>query len=707
MQIEINALRKSYKQYGYREVSGFKSILLFLYEQGRYFGADIVPLNETSEAEEECKRVKDRYSDAGYAVQIKKYENNEIAELELYRGFFSYETTAKRIRNKYNDFIKAQSKLNGGHRYEYINSPFRINNDFASSKEIITPVTSVLKKKSPQLLIIEASAGYGKTCTAYEILKTLVECDFCENPLMTELSRNRGANIFRYILLDEIDRVYPTLDSHLVNYEIKTGRIPLIIDGFDELLHKSEIVKSDKEEVFAEVETMLDTIGSLLKGNAKIILTTRKTAIFAGDDFQRWLSKWNNEFEATRISIEVPRIKDWLTQKRYSSIKEAQIPVENIANPVLLTYLRNLTEAEFITHLTEPDSVVKKYFHSLHEREIKRQDLRISPEDQYTIFKNVVRLMINFDQTSDKRSFIREMIIDQNKEILARSLALYPGDQTIELIADKLINHALLDRKGQDEDSIGFINDFVFGTFIGEIMSETEILEIEKSFSAYMVEIGVSAYKVQTTLNKRLLWEKIEMLGSKFENSVLFYFDVVLKGRLERNFNDTIFHSLQIFNIVFEGKLITKSVFINCLFKNCKFSTGVFESVSFIECHFEDCQVAENSHIDDYDNIYTIKCTQKGSDVLDFSENSFLNETQVLAEEMQENSLLSELYKIETKFKSQRIIHLMKQHKKSDHKIIARTIESLEKQNIIRISGLDVFIEVNKLAMVKSRIGIK
>ena len=63
---------------------------------------------------------------------------------------------------------------------------------------------------------------------------------------MTVLSKNRSASIFRYILLDEIDHEYPTLDSNLVTHEIRTGRIPLIIDGFDELLSNSDILKSEK-----------------------------------------------------------------------------------------------------------------------------------------------------------------------------------------------------------------------------------------------------------------------------------------------------------------------------------------------------------------------------------------------------------------------------------------------------------------------------
>ena len=59
--------------------------------------------------------------------------------------------------------------------------------------------------------------------------------------MFTELARNRSANIFKYILLDEINIEYPTLNLELVTKEIKNGRIPLIIDGFDELIIKTDV----------------------------------------------------------------------------------------------------------------------------------------------------------------------------------------------------------------------------------------------------------------------------------------------------------------------------------------------------------------------------------------------------------------------------------------------------------------------------------
>jgi hypothetical protein len=704
MGLNTNIIDKLYLKYGYKKVQKGNSVCLYLYEQGRYYGADIVPFDSLPETIELCKEIKTEYGDGGYAAQIKTYSSEENAATELYRSFFAYETTKKRIANSYNNFTTTQRKLNGGFRYEYINSPYTINNELNGTNDLINKIVDRFSIARPQLIIIEASAGYGKTCTAYEILKKLLDCNDCENPLMTVLSRNRGANIFRYILLDEIDREYPFLDSTLVTHEIQTGRIPLIIDGFDELLNKSELVKSEKDKVFGEVETMLDTIGNLLKNNARIILTSRKTAIFAGEEFNSWLLKWNNEFDATRFSIEVPRIKDWLTINKHELIKQTQFPVEYIANPVLLTYLRNLNDVDFASHVNEPDSIIKKYFNSLLEREMTRQDLKINPENQYLIFKNVVKMLIKFDQSSAERTFFRDLILDENKSILEDALKLYPSDKNVEWIADKLITHALLDRKGKDEDEVGLINEFIFGIFIGEIMSEASPSEVENSFSSYMVELGATAYRVQNNEHKELLWNKIETIKNKFEISTLFTFDTSLKGRIERDYDQTIFHSSNIFKIEFNNEFkITSSVFINCKFKKCTFYPQVFDSVSFIECVFDNCSVNGIEFLNYYNNSYYIKCFQKDCKVLFFKTNDEFD-SNVLIE--LENKILYELFFITNGHRTQRLIYIMKKFNKSEHHIISTLIEKLEKEKIIKVIGSDMYIEINKTQYVKERIGV-
>ncbi len=705
MDIVKEELDKIYKTYGFtiRKVS--ESVRVYLFEKGRYFGADIVPLNNEVASIRLTEEIKKEYSEISYATQVRKYESLQDAELELYKSFFSYDTTRKRINLRYSKFASNQMKQNGGSKYEYINSPFDVNNKAPLDISIISNINNILSVRRPQLMIIEAAAGYGKTCTAYEILRSLINSSECENPLLTELSRNRVAKIFRYILLDEIDREYPSLNSELVKHEIQTGRIPLIIDGFDELLDKSDMVKSDKDEVFSEVETMLETIGNLLIGQAKVILTTRKTAIFAGAEFETWLQKWSNSFDVTRFSIREPRIKDWLGEDKLHVLKGSNIPVEYIANPVLLTYLRNLAKIEFDKHCEEPESFVEKYFHSLLEREMERQDLIITPDHQYNIFKNVVKLMIDFDTSAESRSFMKEIILEQNREKLGSAIDLYPSSNrpTLDNLVDKLSNHALLDRKGSGDDLVGFINDFVFGTFIGEIMSESSIEKIERDFTAYMVEIGATAYRVQNKQNKEALWEKIELLKDKFENRSILNFDITLKGKILRSFKESIFQSITAFNIEFTSEHLFEScVFINCKFKNCTFDVNAFKDTTFIECKFERCNIINDEFLDKSNEINTINCTQEESTILlnGYGYDEIIDNIEDI-----ENKILSVIWENDTKYKSQKYMKLMSKFDKSQHKYISRKLKELENQGILKISGLNIFIEINKIKDVEKRLG--
>ncbi|MEQ8470373.1 MAG: hypothetical protein RIC35_04270 [Marinoscillum sp.] len=704
MSIVKEELDRLYTKYGFTIRKDSDKVRVYLFEKGRYFGADIVPLNSDAEAKDLALDIKKEYSEISYATQVRNYEKLRDAELELYKSFFSYDTTRKRIFQRYSKFAENQMKLNGGSKYEYINSPFEINNKPPIDGNIISNINRALNQQNPQLIIIEAAAGYGKTCTAYEILKFLIDSKDCENPLLTELSRNRVAKIFRYILLDEIDREYPSLNSDLVKHEIQTGRIPLIIDGFDELLDKSDIVKSDKNEVFGEVETMLETIGNLLLGQAKIILTTRKTAIFAGAEFEAWLQKWKNKFEVTRFSIREPRIKDWLGKEKLSVIKNSNIPVEYIANPVLLTYLRNLIQNEFDQHCEEPESFVQKYFYSLLEREMERQDLIIKPEDQYQIFKNVVLLMVEFDSSAESRSFMKEIIFEQNQDRLRSAIDLYPSSNkpTIDNLVDKLANHALLDRKGNGEDMIGFINDFVFGTFIGELMSESSAKKIEDDFTAYMVEIGATAYRVQNKTNKEALWNKIELLRDKFENRSILNFDITLKGKILRGFKESIFQSITAFKIAFASDNIFEScVFINCKFKDCIFDIEAFKNTSFIECKFERCTVQNDEYLDRSNEIITVNCTQEESTIL---VNGYGHEENDINLKDIEDEILAIIWANDTKYKSQKYMKLMSNFEKSEHKYISKILQELESQGILKVRGLNIFIEINRIKEVEKRI---
>ena len=153
----------------------------------------------------------------------------------------------------------------------------------------------------------------------------------------------------------------------------------------------------DFSDDFEQVETMLSTIGDLLQGNAKVILTSRKTAIFAGSEFYEWTEKYNHKFEVVRFLLERPNVKQWLRADRYNIIKSNNIPLDYIANPVLLTYLRNVGEEEFSALIEIPEKITQKYFEYLLNRERERQNLFIPYKEQMLIFENLSRIFLEFN----------------------------------------------------------------------------------------------------------------------------------------------------------------------------------------------------------------------------------------------------------------------------------------------------------------------
>lgn len=275
-------LDRTYARYGFQVRESTTAVRVYTLRQGYLHGAEIVPLQPGVNTAE----IAGRYATQGFAVLVRDFESTHDAHNQLFSGFFATIETSARLKNEYNTFTSKQS-TQLRYKYEYIQSTFAVT-DGTQNGQILDTILSAISQDGAQLVLVEAAAGYGKTSTAFEVLDRLVSQSPPCNPLFTELSRNRQAGIFRYVLLDEIDRNYHGIKSDLVQSEIQDGRVPLIIDGFDELLHKSPSAPSENDD-FEQVETMLDTIGELLCGSAKVILTSRRTAIFAGDAFHVWM----------------------------------------------------------------------------------------------------------------------------------------------------------------------------------------------------------------------------------------------------------------------------------------------------------------------------------------------------------------------------------------------------------------------------------
>jgi len=619
--MNIKELDSLYERYGYELKSSLSSSSYRVYtlNKGVYYGADIV----FEKKNEEFDAIHSSLSKAGYACREVQISKQDDAENVLFESFFHSNQLKERLVNKYNKFADHQTSLLKV-KYEYVPVSYLVDNEeFKSKTFIIEKVLNKIKSQGAQLIIVEAAAGFGKTCTSYELISFISKSQEKFAPIFTELSRDRKAAIFKHILNDVIiNEFHSLLDEKLVIHEIQSGKIPLIIDGFDELLSKEQDKGGDE---FEQVETMLSTIGDLLVDNAKIILTGRKTAIFAGDSFQEWIENNPNDFGVSRFLINPPCIEDWLTEEKIAILNENNIPIRDVANPVLLAFIRSLSITDFKIVIKSPELLVNKYFNAILDREQERQELRIQVEDQLNIFENLAVAMMELNITSESKEWIKFLIEEQNRELLDEVRKLYPPAQrpTIDEMTNTLSNHALLDRKGVS-DQIGFINDFIFGTFIGRGIIKANQAKIEK-VSNYMFELASTAFQFQSKENKENLWSKLETID-KFTKQEKFIVEYLLKDEIISNFSEASFSDFSVSNINFtkEGQFNT-CVFANCTFNDCHFSSESFTNTSFVNCVFHNCEVIFNNPNDIKTSMFVIGCEDYNSGFLaNFSEENEL-----------------------------------------------------------------------------------
>lgn len=239
--MNIESLDKLFGQYGYIHKEHNDSVCVYLLNQGMYHGAEVVSLDGTEQHD-----IVERYSKLGYSTKLQHFKNVHEVEDYLFTGFFNPKTTEADIKRRYNEFKQAQLRFYGNSdiKYEFINVPYYIYKDTSSgdnrgTKDVVSTILEEMNRKGSHLIIVEAAAGFGKTCTAYELYKSFLDNSIQVKPIFTELFNNRNAKQFKYVLWSEIDKEKDTTAKQdIVIYNIKNGRIPLIIDGFDELLSK-------------------------------------------------------------------------------------------------------------------------------------------------------------------------------------------------------------------------------------------------------------------------------------------------------------------------------------------------------------------------------------------------------------------------------------------------------------------------------------
>lgn len=695
----INQLDELYTRFGY-EPRKSKQTRVYLFTKSIYNGADIVKTG----TDEEAEKLQADYSKGGYAVKIREFKSIEEAEDTLFKDFFKADGVIFNLKKRYENFVqKLMNSLPEQAQYQYIRSSYdyteyRLDQDVTQTVSIGAEddgnslvdrvVKQISNHKGPLLIIIEAAAGYGKTCTAYEILREFISVPSFKLPFFTELSRDRSAKIFKHILQFEIEEQFSNrVDSNLVIHQIRSGRIPLIIDGFDELITKDFSFSSNQ---FEQVESMLSTIVDLLTENAKIIITSRKTAIFNSEEFHNWMIDRDINYTLAKVTISEPRIEDWLHKERLEVIHSNNFPVEQIANPVLLTYLRYVKIDELKEMIVGNQSIVSRYFDFLLTREQTRQNLLIEPETQLRIFRKLVRLLTEWDTKAEPKEFIKELIMDYNKTILEETKRKYTPDKRprTDQLADILSNHAFLDRK--ESGKIGIVNEFVLGTLIAENLTLGKYLQYNQKFYDNITQmfalLAVQAFQVQPKENKEKLWEIFNQFPFNYDPQFFFKIDVDFKNEIIRDYKLatlTDFH-LEGFSLIRENQF-ESTIFTGCTFKDCEFSFTAFKNSSFVNCYFYNCEIITNgeAYSDCYFTVYG--CVD---------DNDFVNKVYECdaAQEVDEVNIEKEILDLYFKKGSLKPRHRQLSQIKNeltdyDFKAVSKSIHKLEKDGYIQLNG--------------------
>lgn len=563
-------LISAYKRYGFilARDGGKENFLVFTLKNGYFDNAEIIKLSASADTREAFQE----FSSAGFACTVREAKSPATAEQELFNGFFSVDSTRSRLTDDYNKFTSSLVKPYGEKaRYKYINAPYQVDGK-DGQKSPPEEVLSRLDEEKPILFLIEAAAGFGKTCTAQEISR-LINSKSDKLPLYAELSRNRQARIFRYILLDEIDRTFPLLNSGLVQSEIKNGRIAVILDGFDELLRKSEETGD-----FENKEPMLETIGELLTGRAKVVITTRRTVLFDGDQFHQWLERHAGEFALVRMRIQEPRVNDWLPYDRIENICQAGIDLDAMVNPVLLSYLRCIDQELFSKVVNDPEAIVQSYFEYMFEREMERQDLRMTPQVQSEVLKGIALDMMAKGYTAEHREYIVKTLLEIRSSQIDLSRNQYAAGErpSREEIANKLASHALLDRSSSESKKIGFVNEFSLGNFVAEnIISDPEWLGDDLRF----IDPAVRSYAPRTKTSRELLFNGLTQSLPYFDARSRLDVSANLVGKLPDGLINDSVEVLELSAISIGNPAIESFQFCEVVFKKCTFITSGLNNV--------------------------------------------------------------------------------------------------------------------------------
>lgn len=599
-------LENIYQLFGFKQQKiPSADVHVFTQNGGYFFNADLIVDRETEQSE----KIKRDLESAGYSVSVRNYKSSEDAERELFRGFFKVEESKKLLKDGYEENVGKNEKLIDG-RYTY--HPCRYFNyqtGESADLDLVGRLLEDVQEKGPKLIIVEAAAGYGKTSTIYEFVKSLVEKPELDDtiPFLAELYRNRQAKIFRYVLLDEINRQF-SVKLECVEHYVKKGNVILIVDGFDELIQQKNTSKSEDDPLN---EAMLETIASLLKDNAKIIITARKTAVFSEGPFSIWKQSHEGDFNICRYEIQEPNVEDWLSAQKIRYLNEHQIDLIKFPNPLLLGWLQSQEDSFFQAQM-DSEQLLSVYFEKLLKREIDRQSLNASVEEQKNLLKSLAGYYMDFSLDCLSKSELEDYLNQFQNKFLVELLSRYSGEEktSFEELVERICMHACLDRK--NSGMVGFVNDFTFGFFLGEYIISGNADDKWDLFFPYLDKIFL-AFSFRSDEIKKKLWVKLNELcellnGNADETKWKYQIDKILKGKILRDYVSLTFDQVKFDRDVFgEEHVFEENSFFKCTFDQITFTENVIKKNTFLCCTFYNCEWPNSSSLSYANNFKNCK----------------------------------------------------------------------------------------------------
>jgi hypothetical protein len=502
---------------------------------------------------------------------------------------------------------------------------------------IITPVplsdllSWSLGNESPDeslghVVLLLGPAGFGKTTITHYIAKTCAEKHLQDSqrpvPIYITLEDFRSERKW-----DELLSAYsrslniPEITPAALKYFIDKERAFVIVDGLDEL--------AERGGVSAATETLRQFVE--LTDSGKLLITARQSYVH---QFKKEIKQdeliyllVSGTDPKKRLDL-IPNASDDTKKKVTEILDASDTQVSNLSsNPILIVLLADILsdeeyEANEIDDLVQsakqsPALLFDKVFEKLHERELKRQGLKIKATDYQVLLGDLALEAIKFGVGSSNES---NLIVPEGieyigvwiEDLLRATLTVF--DESVKTnhqkrILDSIKSHPLLEIVYDGgKERIKFVHpifrDCLASSLLGNSINNYKDLgpiSVGEGITNYVSQILAkkdvdhlltTGERVRPYFSFLILASNIRLLSSdQFKSNK----DLIDSGLINPDWRGVSLERLELKRIEFcgvdfSGTVMRGTVFISCRFIDCQFDSALVDGTLF-----EHCTATENS----------------------------------------------------------------------------------------------------------------